>query len=91
MQFMDVLGLTAAFCTTISFLPQAIKVVKTKNTEALSLLMYSVFTVGVVLWLVYGILREDLAITLANFVTLILSLVILGLKIKSEIAKTSKE
>ena len=91
MQFMDVLGLTAAFCTTISFLPQAIKVVKTKNTEALSLLMYSVFTVGVVLWLVYGILREDLAITLANFVTLILALVILGLKIKSEIAKTSKE
>ena len=91
MQFMDVLGLTAAFCTTISFLPQAIKVVKTKNTEALSLLMYSVFTVGVVLWLVYGILREDLAITLANFVTLILALVSLGSKIKSEIAKTSKE
>jgi len=44
------LGLAAAFCTTLSFLPQALKTIRTKNTTGISLAMYSVFTGGTLLW-----------------------------------------
>jgi MtN3 and saliva related transmembrane protein len=76
------IGLGAALCTTFSFVPQALKVIKTKNTKDLSLGMYVVFVVGVSLWLAYGLLLEDLPMILANVVTLVLSLTILGYKIR---------
>ncbi len=84
MTVIEILGLTAAFCTTSSFLPQAIKVVKTRNTESLSLLMYIVFTAGVALWLLYGMLRDDFAIVVANLVTIVLALVILFIKVHND-------
>ena len=87
MTMQGLLGLLAAFCTTSSFLPQAIKVIRTKNTDSLSLVMYLVFTVGVGLWLVYGLLKNDLAIVIANFVTIILASMILFVKIKNEMNK----
>lgn len=77
-----ILGLTAATCTTAAFLPQAIKAIKTKHTKDLSLGMYSIFVVGIFLWLLYGIFTKDLPIIAANIVSLIFSGVILGLKIK---------
>jgi MtN3 and saliva related transmembrane protein len=90
MLLIDVLGLSAAFCTTISFVPQAIKVVKTGDTEALSLLMYTIFTLGVALWLAYGLMRQDLAISLANIVTIILASIILVMKVRNELRKRVK-
>lgn len=87
MPTVDILGFTAAFCTTISFLPQAIKVIKSQDTQSLSLAMYSIFTVGVALWLIYGIQRQDLAIVAANVVTLVLALIILYTKICNDVLR----
>tara|TARA_B100001093_G_scaffold474667_1_gene499550 strand:- start:336 stop:581 length:246 start_codon:yes stop_codon:yes gene_type:complete len=79
---MKYIGFFAAFCTTIAFLPQAIKVYKTKSTKDISLLMFLIFTIGVLSWLLYGFVINDLPVILANAVTLILSLFILLYKIK---------
>lgn len=76
-----IIGLAAAGCTTLSFLPQAIKTIKTKQTEDLSLGMYSFFTLGVSLWLTYGIIIKDLPVILANSITLVFTLIILIMKI----------
>ena len=76
------IGFFAAFCTTIAFLPQAIKVYKTKSTKDISLYMFLIFTVGVLSWLIYGLIINDLPIIFANTVTLILSIFILAYKIK---------
>ena len=65
------IGFFAALCTTIAFLPQALKVWKTKSTKDISLYMFIIFTIGVFSWLVYGIIISDLPIILANVVTLI--------------------
>ncbi len=82
MDYIEILGLVAAFLTTGAFLPQAIKVIKTKNTNDLSLSMYSMLVGGVLLWLIYGFLINSLPIIIANFVTLVLSGAILFLKIR---------
>ena len=76
------IGFFAAFCTTIAFLPQAVKVYKTKSTKDISLLMFVIFTVGVASWLAYGVYLNDLPLITANTITLILSLFILFYKIK---------
>ena len=76
------IGFFAAFCTTIAFLPQAIKVYKTKSTKDISLLMFVIFTVGVASWLAYGVCLNDLPLITANTITFILSLFILFYKIK---------
>lgn len=83
----EILGLIAAFFTTASFLPQAILTIKTRNTESLSFSMYTLFTVGLLLWLVYGIQKQDYAIIFANSITLLLSSTILGFKIYNLIYK----
>ena len=75
-------GFIAAFLTTFAFFPQAIKVWKTKSTKDISLLMFALFTLGVFLWLIYGIILNDIPIIFANLITLILSLFILINKIK---------
>ena len=76
------LGFFAAFCTTIAFVPQAIKVYKTKSTLDISLGMFLLMTVGVGAWLIYGIMINSLPIIMANGVTLLLSIYILRMKIK---------
>jgi len=76
------IGFLAAFCTTFAFLPQAIKVWKTKSTKDISLYMFIIFTVGVLSWLIYGISITDLPLILANAITLVFSLFILIYKIK---------
>lgn len=77
-----IIGLVAATCTTISFVPQAIRIIKTKHTKDLSLTMYSIFTAGIFLWLVYGILIKDLPLIISNVITFLLTSTILILKIK---------
>ena len=56
----DVIGILAAFLTTVSFVPQAILAIRTRRTDGISLLMYSMFTLGVAVWLVYGLLIGSL-------------------------------
>ena len=68
----EIIGLIAAVCTTFAFIPQVIKVWKTKQTMDLSLRMYSIMFIGILLWLVYGIRIDSLSIILANVVTAIL-------------------
>jgi len=82
MNYIDIIGFTAAFSTTISFLPQAIKTIKTKDTSGISLSMYAVFTIGTLFWLIYGILSPSLPVAVANFVTLIFASIILVYKIR---------
>ena len=76
------IGFFAAFCTTVAFFPQAVKVWKSKSTKDISLYMFVIFTIGVFSWLVYGIIIVNLPIILANSVTLVLSLFILMYKLK---------
>lgn len=82
MNYIDLIGFVAAFGTTVSFLPQAIKTIQTKNTSGISLYMYAVFTGGTVLWLTYGILSQSGPVIACNAVTLIFACIILVYKIK---------
>ena len=69
MYFMKFIGLLAAFFTTTAFFPQVIKTIKTRSTGDLSLPMYSLMFAGTVSWLIYGVLKGDLPITLANAIS----------------------
>lgn len=77
-----ILGFMAAILTTFSFLPQAMKTIKDKDTKSMSLLMYSMFSLGVFFWMVYGFMNKDLPLFLANVVTFAFAFIILALKIK---------
>lgn len=70
-------GLVAGICTTISFLPQVLKIWRTKSVNDISLLMFLIFTFGVANWLIYGLIIKETPIILANTFTLILCLLIL--------------
>jgi MtN3 and saliva related transmembrane protein len=78
----DIVGTVAATLTTMSFLPQAWLTLRTRDVSGISLAMYSVFTVGVSLWLVYGFLLQAWPVIIANAVTLALALTILTLKLR---------
>lgn len=82
MDAITLIGLLAATLTTISFLPQAIQVIKTRHTKDLSLNMYLIMTTGISLWLVYGIMISNLPIILANSITLVFASIILVMKLK---------
>ena len=77
-----ILGFFAGFLTTVSFLPQVVKTWKSRSASDLSLGMLSVFSVGVMCWLIYGFLLQESPMIFWNSVTLILVLVILILKLK---------
>jgi MtN3 and saliva related transmembrane protein len=77
-----IIGLLAAFGTTVSFLPQALKTIQTKDTSGISLPMYILFTAGTLLWLIYGIMYPSLPVAVANAITLIFAATILVYKIK---------
>lgn len=82
MDWITVMGYLAGVCTTSAFLPQALKIVKTKHTKDLSLSMYSILTTGVALWSVYGMVNHDWPLVIANMVTLVLAGWILLLKLR---------
>lgn len=81
MDFHTIIGLTAGFCTTLAFLPQAIKTWKTKSAKDLSLGMYSIFCTGIILWLIYGFLINDLPVILTNLASMVLAASILYFKL----------
>ena len=76
-----IISTIAATLTTVSFLPQAVKVLITRQTEALSFWMYLLFTIGVSFWLIYGLLILSYPLIIANIITFILSVIILIIKI----------
>ena len=82
MSVVEAVGYVAATLTTVAFVPQAVKVLKERETRSLSLGMYLIFTCGVLLWAVYGAFRHDWAIVTANVVTGLLSIAILATKIR---------
>lgn len=77
----QLIGLLAATLTTFSFVPQVARIWRTRRAEDISLPAFSIFAAGVFLWLVYGILREDLPIILANAITFLLAASVLALTI----------
>lgn len=81
MEHTTIIGLLAAFSTTAAFIPQVVQILRTGNVDGISILMYSIFTTGVALWLTYGIIVNDLPMLLANSVTLILAISVLFLTI----------
>ena len=82
MTLTDLVGTLAAVLTTISFLPQALHTFRTKDVRGISLGMYSAFTLGVALWLVYGLLLGAWPVVIANCVTLALASAILVMKLR---------
>ena len=78
----DWMGYAAAALTTVSFVPQATRALRTRETQGISLWMYVLFTVGVGCWLGYGLLLGSWPIILSNLVTLALALAILLLKLR---------
>jgi MtN3 and saliva related transmembrane protein len=78
---LNALGFLAASLTTASFIPQLTKVWRTKSAEDLSTGMFTAFSLGILLWLAYGLLRGDLPVIVANAITLALSVAILVLKL----------
>jgi len=82
MQLSDALGYLAATLTTASFVPQAWRTFRTKDVSGISLKMYVVFTVGVAVWLAYGIVLGEVPMMLSNSSTLVLACAVLAMKVK---------
>lgn len=82
MNLTDLIGTLAAILTTISFLPQALHTFRTKDVRGISLGMYSAFTLGVAMWLIYGLLLGAWPVVIANVVTLALASTILMMKLR---------
>jgi len=75
------IGFLAGSLTTISFIPQVVKVWKTRSTHDISLIMYSLFCVGVLVWVIFGMMIGSVSVVLFNAITLVLAFIILGFKI----------
>jgi MtN3 and saliva related transmembrane protein len=83
----DALGLFAGALTTLAFVPQVIRVWRTRSARDLSLASFAIFTAGVALWLVYGLLIGALPVIVANAVTLVLAGAILAMKVRFDRAR----
>ena len=79
---LNILGFVAGVLTTAAFIPQVVKIWKTRSARDISLGMYTVFTSGVVLWLVYGLALGSMPIIVANVFTLVLALAVLVMKLR---------
>jgi len=78
----DWIGSLAAILTTVSFAPQAWQTWRTRDVSGISLVMYAIFTVGVGLWLVYGLMLGEMPLIVANAITFTLALMILSMRIR---------
>jgi len=84
MDSITLLGFLAATLTTLAFLPQLLKIYNSKSAKDISLPSFSVFSLGVLLWLIYGILKSDIPIIIANIVTIMIAIAIVFLKFRYE-------
>lgn len=79
----EIIGYLSGMCTTLAFLPQAIKSIVTKNVSGLSLYMYIIYCIGLIFWIFYGVYLHSFQIMLFNSITLIFNVIILYMIIKS--------
>ena len=82
MNYITLIGLIAGAFTAVAFFPQLLKVIRTKSTRDISSGMFSIFCIGVFLWTFYGILTSDTPVIIANILTFVQALIILGFKLK---------
>lgn len=82
MEIITVIGLVAAVCTTSAWLPQIIKSYRFKATKDISIGLTILFLLGFILWLIYGVMKKDIVIILANTIAFIFSFFLLVLKLK---------
>lgn len=83
----DLIGYIAATLTTVSFFPQALKTLRSRDTQSISLRMYLLFTAGVTFRSIYGWMVDDGPVLLANLITLIPAMIVLGIKLNSYFKK----
>ena len=76
------MGYAAAMLTTVSFLPQAVRTIRTRETHAISAWMYAMFTVGIACWFGYGIVLHSWPMIVSNAITFVLAATILALKLR---------
>jgi len=84
MEFVTILGFAAALFTTISNIPQAVKIIRTKETKGVSAMSYLALLVGLIAWVIYGILRDDWPIIVSNAISAIICAIVLILKLISK-------
>lgn len=77
----ELIGAFSGLCTTISFLPQALRMIRTRSVKDISIVMYLILITGLVGWIIYGIAIRSYAVIISNFFTLILTSMILFLRI----------
>jgi len=82
-----IIGYIAGFCTAVAQFPQALKVIKTGNTQSISIGMYLIMTMGIFFWFLYGVLIPNIPMILANGVCLIPSLYILFITVRNTFKK----
>lgn len=82
MDMPTLIGLLAGALTTVAFVPQVVKVYRTRSTGDISLSMYLIITSGYVLWLLYGVMIASMPVILANIVTLVLAVTVLVFKVR---------
>ncbi|HLP02313.1 MAG TPA: SemiSWEET transporter [Opitutaceae bacterium] len=82
MKLIDFLGMSAATLTTGCFVPQVVRLWRTRNAEGISLVTFGAFSVGVALWLAYGVIMEAWPIILSNAITLVLAFAIIVLTVR---------
>ena len=75
-------GYVAATLTTLAFVPQAVKTLRTRDTRSISLQMYVVFRIGIAFWLAYGLVLHSWPMIVSNIITLVLSAAILAMKLR---------
>lgn len=80
MEFLDILGLVAGFCTSSSIIPQIVKTVKTKQAQDVSIFMFIVMFTGNTLWVYYGVQKSDIAIIATNILAMALNITMFVLK-----------
>jgi len=86
----EIIGYLSGACTTLAFLPQAIKSITTKNVSGLSLYMYVIYCIGLVFWILYGVYLHSFQIILFNSITLVFNVIILCMIIKSSVGNKKK-
>lgn len=82
MNYIEIIGLVAATCTTSAFVPQVYKAWRYKSTKDVSLSMYLVIVLGTILWFIYGVYHNSISIMLANGITVVLAFLVVLLKIQ---------
>jgi MtN3 and saliva related transmembrane protein len=82
MQASDILGYLAGTLTTAALVPQVWRTFRTKDVSGISLRMYTIFTIGIAVWLAYGVLLDETPMLVANSVSLVLACAVLAMKLK---------